>query len=198
MGLELEYIKGQTPLDEEEKEEIKIKTIATRGELDEFEQANIEKAIEWSLKRKNNYEKILTEKFIKELHKRMFSEVWEWAGKYRKTNKNIGVDKYLIQQELRVLLDDCKYWIENKIFPEDEIAIRFKHRLVKIHLFPNGNGRHARLCADILVSQAFNKPVFTWGGGNISDKSDTRTRYLKAIYEADNGNIKPLINFARS
>ena len=198
MGLELEYIKGQTPLDEEEIEEIKIKTISVRGELDEFEQANIEKAIEWSLKRKYSYEKILTVEFIKELHKRMFSDVWKWAGKYRNTNKNIGVDKYVIEQELRVLLDDCKFWIENRTFPEDEIAIRFKHRLVKIHLFPNGNGRHSRLCADILVSQAFNKPIFTWGGNNITDKGETRTRYLNAIYEADKGNIKPLLDFARS
>ena len=113
MGLDLEYIKGQTPIDEEEKEELKIKTISTRGELDEFEQANIQKSIEWSLKRKYPYEKILTIDFIKEVHKRMFSEVWGWAGAFRKTNKNIGVDKYSIQQELHVLFDDCKYWIEN-------------------------------------------------------------------------------------
>ena len=198
MGLELEYIKGQTPLDEEEIDEIKIKTISTRGELDEFEQANIEKAIEWSLKRKYSYKDILTVEFIKEIHKRMFSDVWEWAGNFRNTNKNIGVDKYIIEQELRKLLDDCIFWIENETFSEDEIAIRFKHRMVQIHLFPNGNGRHSRLCADILVSHALNKPVFTWGGNNIADKGETRTRYLNAIYEADNGNIEPLLDFARS
>lgn len=198
MGLKLEYIKGQTPLDEEEKEEIKIKTISTRGELDEFEQANIEKAIEWSLMRKHSYEKILTVDFIKNVHKRMFSEVWGWAGAFRNTNKNIGVDKYSIEQELRVLFDDCKFWVENKIFPEDEIAIRFKHRLVKIHPFPNGNGRHSRLCADILISQALNQQVFPWGGKNLTDQSETRTKYLKAIYQADQENIEPLIEFARS
>lgn len=198
MGLKLEYIKGQTPLDEEEKEEIKIKTISTRGELDEFEQANIEKAIEWSLMRKHPYEKILTVDFIKDVHKRMFSEVWGWAGAFRNTNKNIGVNKYSIEQELRVLFDDCKFWVENKIFPEDEIAIRFKHRLVKIHPFPNGNGRHSRLCADILISQALNQQVFPWGGKNLTDQSETRTKYLKAIYQADQENIEPLIEFARS
>jgi len=198
MGLKLKYIKGQTPLDEEEKEVIKIKTISTREELDEFEQANIEKAIEWSLKRKYSYDKILTIEFIKNLHKIMFSEVWEWAGKYRKTNKNIGVDKFTIEQELSKLLGDCKYWIEHNTYSDDEIIIRFKHRLVKIHLFPNGNGRHSRLCADILVSHALNSPFFTWGGNNITDKGKTRTRYLNAIYEADEGNIQPLIDFARS
>ncbi len=198
MGLELEYIKGQTPLEEEEKEELKIKTISTRGELDEFEQANIEKAIEWSLKHKYSYDKILTVEFLKDLHKRMFSEIWEWAGKYRKTNKNIGIDKFIIEPELRKLLDDCKYWIEHKTYSDDEIAIRFKHRLVKIHLFPNGNGRHSRLCADILISHALNRPFFTWGGSNITDKGETRTEYLNAIYEADKGNIQPLLDFARS
>lgn len=197
MGIELDYINGQTPLDEEEKDEIKIKTISTRGELDEFEQANIEIAIEWSLKRKYSYDKILTVEFINEVYKRMFSDVWKWAGKFRKTNKNIGVDKYVIEQELRVLLGDCKYWIENNTFSEGEIAIRFKHRLVSIHLFPNGNGRHSRLCADILVSHALNKPIFTWGGKNITNKGKTRTKYLNAIYEADKGNIEPLIHFAR-
>lgn len=198
MGLELEYIKGQTPLEEEEKEELKIKTISTRGELDEFEQANIEKAIEWSLKSNPNNEKILTVTFIKEVHKKMFSEVWGWAGTFRKTNKNIGVDKYQIEIELTKLMDDCKFWIENKNFSEDEIAIRFKHRMVKIHPFPNGNGRHSRLCADILISKGLKKEIFTWGSRNITDQGETRTKYLNAIYQADKENIKPLIEFSRT
>ena len=119
MGLEFIYINGQTPLDEEEKEDLKIKTISTRGELDEFEQANIEKAIEWTLKINPTYDKILSVAFIKEVHKRMFSEVWGWAGTFRKTNKNIGIDKYQIEIELTALMADCKFWIENKIFAEE-------------------------------------------------------------------------------
>ena len=198
MGLDLEYIKGQTPIDEEEKEELKIKTISTRRELNEFEQNNIEKSVEWSIKQRFSYHKILTIDFILKVHKRMFSDVWGWAGTFRKTNKNIGVDKYLIQQELKVLLDDCKFWIERKTYSEDEIAIRFKHRLVEIHPFPNGNGRHSRLCADILVSHVFSRPVFTWGGTDLSEQGKSRHRYLEAIYESDQGNIKPLISFARS
>lgn len=198
MGLELEYIKGQSPLEEEEKEELKIKTISTRGELDEFEQANIEKAIEWSLKSNPSQEKILTVAFIKDVHKRMFSEVWGWAGTFRKTNKNIGVNKHQIEVELTKLMDDCKFWIENKSFSEDEIAIRFKHRLVKIHPFPNGNGRHSRLCADILIAKGLRKDIFTWGSKNITDKGETRTEYLNAIYEADKENINPLLKFART
>lgn len=109
MGLELEYIEGQTPIDEEEKEGLKIKTISTRDELDEFEQKNIEQAIEWTIRKKFRMEEILTEEFILEVHKRMFNAVWNWAGKIRKTNKNIGVDKFQISMELRKVLDDCKY-----------------------------------------------------------------------------------------
>ncbi len=198
MGPELEYIKGQTPIDEGEKEELKIKTISTWGELDEFEQANVEIAVEWSLKTNPTYEKILTVGFLKEVHRRMFSEVWGWAGKFRKTNKNIGVDKYQIELELTKLSEDCAFWVANKTYSEDEIALRFKHRLVKIHPFPNGNGRHSRLCADILISKGFKKEIFTWGSKNLAAQSKTRRIYLNAIYEADNGNVKPLLEFART
>ena len=198
MGLELSYIYGQTPISEEEKEGLLIKTISTRSELDEFEQQNIESAIEWTLKQNFSIDKILTIGFISEVHKRMFNRIWEWAGTFRMTNKNIGVDKFQISQELIVLLDDCKYWIENETFSYDEIAVRFKHRLVKIHPFPNGNGRHSRLCADILISHVFKKKVFSWGGANLTKPSDSRKKHLEAIYKADQGDIEPLISFVRS
>lgn len=198
MGLELNYINGQTPVDEEEKEGLKIKTISTRGELDEFEQQNIENAVEWSLKNRIKLEKILTEEFILSLHTRMFKDVWKWAGKYRKTDKNIGVDKYQIVIELRNLIYDVRFWIENQTFDEDEIAVRFSHRIVKIHLFPNGNGRHSRLIGDILVNHGFGKPTFTWGAKNLVKQSNTREMYISALREADLGDYKKLIEFARS
>jgi Fic-DOC domain mobile mystery protein B len=170
MGLNIEYIKGQIPLDEDEKEGLLIKTISTKGELDEFEQANIQQAIEWTIKNKFTKDQILTEEFLLRVHKIMFSEVWDWAGTKRKSNKNIGVDKYQISIELKNLLDDCKYWIENNTYKPEEIVIRFSHRLVKIHVFPNGNGRHSRLIADIMISNIFNKPIFTWGKSDLSKK----------------------------
>jgi Fic-DOC domain mobile mystery protein B len=148
MGLNIEYIDGQTPLDEDEKEGLLIETISTRAELDEFEQANIQQAIEWTIKNKFSPHRIFTEEFISEVHKRMFGEVWAWAGKYRKSNKNIGVDKHQISIAIRQLIEDCKYWLSEKTFEEEEIAIRFSHRIVKIHAFSNGNGRHSRLLAD--------------------------------------------------
>ena len=198
MGLNLEYIYGQTPLDEDEKEGLKIKTIFTRGDLNEFEQLNIEKAIEWIIPRNFSVEYILSEGYIKELHKKMFADVWDWAGVFRKTNKNLGVDKHNIAIELRQLLDDCLYWIQNDIYSEDEIAIRFKHRIVKIHPFPNGNGRHSRLMADIISEKIFRKTVFSWGIEEISRPGETRKAYINALQAADLGDYLPLISFARS
>jgi len=143
MGLDLSYDNGQTPIDEDEKEGLLIPTVTTREELDEFEQLNIQKAMEYYLlRRKFKVDTILTEKFIFDVHKRMLGDVWAWAGTIRKSNKNIGVDKFQIPSKLRQLIENCKYWIEHKTFSEKEIAIRFKHELVAIHVFPNGNGRH--------------------------------------------------------
>lgn len=198
MGLDLAYQEGQTPLDDDEKEGLRIETIATREELDEFEQQNIEQAVEWTMKRSLKYNAILTVDFVQKLHKRMYGNVWAWAGEFRKTNKNIGVDKWQIGTDLHNLLDDAKYWIENGTFSPDELAIRFKHRIVSIHCFPNGNGRHSRLMADIIVSKVFKQPVFTWGAANLVKGGEARAEYLKAVRAADNGEIQHLIKFARA
>lgn len=198
MGLNLQYDPGQTPIDEEEKVDLLIRTISTRGELDELEQANIANAIQWSMTRRFSVENILSMSFVKQLHYKMFSEVWDWAGKFRKSKKNIGVDKFLIEQEIVKLLDDCLFWIEDQVYSEDEIAIRFKYRMVSIHPFPNGNGRHSRICGDILVSQALNRPVFSWGGRTLLHQGDIRNTYLAALHQADQGLIDPLLKFARS
>jgi Fic-DOC domain mobile mystery protein B len=198
MGLELDYSAGQTPLDEDEKEGLLIPTVTTRGELDEFEQLGVEKANEWLLARKLSVNKILTEEFVKDLHKRMFNDIWKWAGEFRKTNKNIGVDKFTIGIELKNLLDDCNHWIENKVFSEDEIAVRLSHRMVAIHPFANGNGRHSRLMADVLINKVFGKSYFTWGSQSLGKEGEARRAYLKALREADNLDYKSLIKFARS
>jgi len=197
MGLDLDYTEGQTPLDEDEKEGLLIPSITTRGELDEFEQLGVEKTNEWLLTKKFIARKILSEEFVKDLHKRMFGAIWKWAGEFRRTNKNIGVDKFIIGMELKVLLDDCQYWIENKVFSEDEIAVRLSQRMVLIHPFANGNGRHSRMMADILISKVFGKPYFTWGSVNLTKKGEARTKYLAALRSADQNDYKPLIEFAR-
>ena len=196
MGLDLNYTDGQTPLDEDEKEGLKIKSITTQKELDEFEQLNIEKAVEWTIRTNLKSEKILTEKFIKDLHKKMYGDVWKWAGEFRKTDKNIGIKWPQIGIELKNLIDDTKYWLENNTYPPNEIAIRFKHRIVAIHCFPNGNGRHSRMMADIIIESIFGKEIFSWHGSNMVRADETRKQYITALKEADQGNIKPLIKFA--
>jgi len=197
MGLDLDYMNGQTPLDEDEKDGLLIPTITNRGELDEFEQLGVEKANEWLLPKNFSLSKILSEEFVKELHNKMFGDIWKWAGEFRRTNKNIGVDKFMIGMELKNLLDDCNYWIEKKIFSEDEIAVRLSHRMVLIHPFANGNGRHSRLIADVLVTKWFSKPYFTWGSVNLTKEGEARTKYLEALRAADQNDYKPVIEFAR-
>ena len=198
MGINLKYKKGQTPLNEEEKDGLLIKTITLQKELDEFEQMNIEKAVEWTIHTNLKQDKILSEKFIKELHKRMFGQVWKWAGEFRKTEKNIGIKWTQIGIELKNLIDDTKYWIKNKTYSPEEIAIRFKHRIVQIHCFPNGNGRHSRMMADIIMESIFRNEIFSWHQSNMVKANETRSQYIKALRKADNGNFKELIEFAKN
>lgn len=198
MGLNFEYQEGRTPIDPSEAEGLVIKSITTQKELDEFEQLNIQKAILWTYAKRLKKEQLLSEKFILDLHKKMYGDVWKWAGRYRTTEKNLGVKFYQIPVELKSLLDDCLYWIENKIFPEEEIAVRFKHKLVSIHCFSNGNGRHSRLMADLIMEKLFNQSFFTWGGRNLVKQSEHRSSYIRAVRLADQNKIQSLIDFAKS
>ena len=188
---------GATPLDNDELEGLKIKTITTRSELDRWEQQNIGDAMDWLENRKNKSD-ILNEGFIKKLHEKMLGKVWEWAGSFRKTDKNIGIDKYRIGIELKNLLDNTQYWIDNNTFESDEIAIRFHHRLVQIHCFPNGNGRHSRLMTDTLLTDILDQKPFTWGKGNLSAEGDVRDTYINALYSGDSLDYEPLKDFVRS
>jgi Fic-DOC domain mobile mystery protein B len=198
VGITLLYEDGQTPLDEDEKERLLIKSIQTQGELNEAEQLNIEEALEWTIKRKFDLKTIASEDFVIRLHERMYGAVWKWAGTFRKTNKNIGVDKFQIGTALKQLNDDAQYWISNQTYPPDELAIRYKHRIVNIHCFPNGNGRHSRLMADIIIKNLFEAQPFSWGTHKLMKQGDPRTNYLAAIRAADAGNFEPLLEFARS
>lgn len=185
---------GQTPLSEEEREGLIPSYITLRAELNEAEQANILAAEEWAFKRARN---VLDIDFLKELHKRMFGRVWIWAGTSRTTGKNIGVDAYRIRTDLQELINDGTYWIENGTYEPDEIAARFHHRLVCIHPYPNGNGRHARLATDLLL-RALDQPRFTWGSQNLTDPGQTRTLYIEALRAADNHDYGLLLAFVRS
>ena len=198
MGLKIDYIDGQTPLNDEEQDGLLIPSITTREELDEFEQLNIEKAIQWTFGKKWKAEQLFKEKFVKDLHKRMYGEVWKWAGAFRESEKNIGIKSYLIPSELKMLLDDALFWVQNGTYSPEELAIRFKHRLVSIHCFSNGNGRHSRLMADLIMEKVFNATFFSWGSTNLVKANETRTEYIKAVKMADKHDLTPLIDFAKS
>lgn len=185
---------ASTPLTPEEREALIPSYIVHRSDLNEAEQVGINDADRWAFSRKRN---LLSEDFIRQLHRRMFNRVWRWAGEFRTTPRNIGIDAWQIEPQLRQLLDDVRYWVEHQTYAPDEIAVRFHHRLVFIHPFPNGNGRLSRLAADLLTVQ-FGPERFSWGSGNLTTIADLRKRYVDALRAADGHEIEPLIIFARS
>lgn len=193
--MSIEYPDGATILDPDELAGLKFKHITTRGELDHLEQANIQQGMSWLQRHKGT--DILNEAFIRELHKRLFGDVWNWAGSFRSTEKNIGIDPIQIGVQLRLLLDDVQFWIEHETYEPLEIAIRFHHRLVYIHLFANGNGRHARIMANAILRKLLNQPPIDWSGGyNLQQMNQRREQYIQALRAADGGEIQPLIDFA--
>lgn len=199
MAMHIDYPPGATPLDADELASLIPGHIATQGELNEWEQANIVQGDQWARKQRKE---ILNEGFLRQLHKQMFGETWKWAGEFRKSDKNIGIDWPKISVELRKLLDDVHYQIEHASYPPDEIAMRFHHRLVAVHPFPNGTGRHARLMADLLAKR-LGQPGFTWGSQNLVDASlidatPVRQAYIAALQAADARDYAPLLAFARS
>ena len=194
-----EYAPGATPLDPNEINGLIPNYITTQAELNQLEQNNIVEGKIWSTK-KNNRD-ILSDGFIKKLHREMFKNVWKWAGTFRLSDKSIGVPWQNISVEVKKLCDDTEFWIANEIYPWEELGVRFHHRLVLIHPFPNGNGRHARLITDVLFLK-YGNPPFTWGNGNgavkLESNSDARLEYIQALREADQKKFKRLIQFVRS
>ena len=183
-----------TPLTPEEMRDLIPAHVAYRRELNEAEQENIVRAQEWALTRRRDP---LSEKFVKDLHRRMLGDVWRWAGKFRTSARNIGIEYWQIPVALRQLLDDARAWIAYGTYPPDEIAVRLHHRLVLIHPFPNGNGRHARLMADLLAMQ-LGRDRFSWGRASLRAAGVARGRYMEALRAADGHDIGPLLDFARA
>jgi len=185
---------NETLLDPDERRQLLLPHIATRAQLNEAEQENIADATAWAFARRRD---VLKESFLLSLHKRMLGQVWRWAGTIRNSDRNIGMAFHQIRPQLRLLIEDAGYWLENGTFPPDEIAVRFHHRLVLIHPFPNGNGRHGRLAADLLAVR-LGQARFTWGRVNLVEPEETRRRYIAALRAADAHDIHPLLDFARS
>ena len=187
---------GNTPLSPDELADL-IPNLATKEELNEWERENILLARNWATSDRSGAIDMASDEYVRKLHGKMFDQTWKWAGEYRRTEKNIGVSFHEIRERLMTLFGDVRYWIENNTYSPDEISVRFHHRLVLIHPFPNGNGRHARLLADVLAIK-LGRHAFTWGSTNLVKEGEARNKYLEVIRTADNGDIQPLLKFARS
>lgn len=187
---------GATPLDPDLMAAL-IPDLSTQGELNEFEAQNIAEALRWALRSRTLKRDLLTRSGLMLLHKRMFDQTWRWAGKFRTTDTNIGVSWHQVPTMLQNLCDDTQYQLENAVYDWDELAARFHHRLVWIHPFPNGNGRHARLATDLLLAY-YQQPIFTWGSVSLITDNTTRQKYLSSLRAADAGEFTLLLRFVRS
>lgn len=186
---------GHTALSEEDRAGLIPTYIATRGDLFEAEQRNnADAAVRLRVPTPGT---LLDAGYLRRLHAELFGDVWRWAGKYRLTETNIGVEPVRIPELVRGLVDDARYWIEHDTYPADELAARFHHRLVAIHPFPNGNGRFGRVAANYLIL-GLGRPAFSWGAGRSATTQELRRAYIGALQAADGGGIDALLDFARS
>lgn len=188
---------GATPLDPEEQDDLIPTFLRTKAQLDEWEQANILDAEMWLFSPRTLRKFQVSREWLLRVHHRMFSQVWRWAGHLRTTERNIGIDPQLIGVAMRDLCDDVAFWMEAGTYPLDEAAARLHHRLVAIHPFPNGNGRHARMVADALLAKE-GAPRFTWGRDSLYANGEVRRRYIAALRAADGHDTGPLLEFVRS
>jgi Fic-DOC domain mobile mystery protein B len=190
--MRFEYAPGATPIDLDEAAGLIPAHLTLQRELNEYEEANILEATEWLFARRRGDP--LDERFIHTVHRRMFNQTWRWAGKARRTDKNIGVSWFQIPEQLRQMLGDVRTQIDHRVYSPAEIAARYHHRLVAVHVFPNGNGRHARLMADLLLTDVADQR-FEWGRGSLVTATQLRARYIAALQAADAGDYRPLLAF---
>jgi Fic-DOC domain mobile mystery protein B len=189
---------GSTPLTEDDKRGLVPSYVASRSELNEAEQRNILLAARSPRWRRLAIDQLLDDLIARQLHRAMFGQVWAWAGQYRTRELNIGVAPRAVSVAVRDLMDDARLWLDGeRSMPTDEAAYRFHHRLVLIHPFPNGNGRHSRMMTDLLLRSA-GKPSFTWGRMSLDVASTTRDTYIGALQSADRGDYEPLAAFVRT
>lgn len=188
---------GQTPLDPDEAVGLKLAFVATRNDLNAAEGNNIASGMRWAEAQVRSGMPVASEEFLRRLHARLFGQVWDWAGEYRRTERNIGVDPAQISVELRKLFDDVGAWVGFESYPFDEQAARLHHRLTWIHPFPNGNGRTSRAMADLYLASQGALP-FSWGANLRLASHDVRMRYLDAVRAADARDFAPLMAFVRN
>jgi Fic-DOC domain mobile mystery protein B len=193
---------GATPLSDEERRGLRL-PVLNRAELNQVEAENISRAMTWLFlsSRRPRPALVASETWLVGLHRRMYDQVWTWAGKYRTSDRNLGVPHWQVRMDMRTLEADAQTWLADTSparFGIDECAIRFGYRLVVIHPFPNGNGRWSRLASDAFAVSLGGRR-FTWGGASLAEPSKVRHRYIAALQTADRGGeFEPLTAFARS
>ncbi len=188
-----------TPIESEDLEGLVPDFVATRADLNQVEYENIAKALPWAFRQATRLGPLplLAYSFVSELHRRMFGDVWTWAGTQRRRETNLGVPPHHILAQVTQALDDARYWHENDVFSIDERAVRIHYRLVVVHPFPNGNGRCTRLVADLYL-RSVGADQFSWGTGRIDAEGKTRRPYIAALEGADADRCTSLLAFARS
>lgn len=194
--MKIEYPEGATPLDEDYRQDL-IPDIQLQSELNEFEQKNIVEALMWATQNARFQKKLLSASGLCKIHQKMFDSTWRWAGCYRRRDANIGLAWRYVPENVILLCQDAEYWIIHEVYDWPERAVRFHHRLVQIHPFPNGNGRHARLAANLMLEYN-NQPILPWGGVHLEKSGNARSKYISALQEADRGSYDQLILFSRS
>jgi Fic-DOC domain mobile mystery protein B len=194
--MRLVYPEGATPLDPETLDGL-LPNLTTQGELNEFEARNILLGERWALRARGDNRDVLLVTTLRRLHEKMFNMTWRWAGQFRRIETNIGIPWTQIFMHLEQLCGNIRYQVEHQVFPWDELGVRFHHKLVFIHPFPNGNGRHARLAADLLLLRN-GQARFTWGSQSLVEQSSVRQEYITALREADAGNYERLLHFVRT
>jgi Fic-DOC domain mobile mystery protein B len=193
--VDVPLISAATPLDPDEAADLIPAHLATVAQLNEWESTNILLAEAWAFDRRHT--DVTTEDFVKALHRRMFDQTWRWAGRYRTTEKNLGSPPHLVPTEVREACANAAYWRTNRVFTPTELAVRFHHRIVAVHPFPNGNGRHARLLADVTLF-SMDEDRLTWGRTNLQEPGSARSEYIGALRAADSGDFKRLLRLSRS
>jgi Fic-DOC domain mobile mystery protein B len=189
---------GQTLVAESERDDL-IPSIVSREQLNELELSGTASARIWAMsERVLRRDDHLTDRFLRELHYRMFHRVWRWAGRYRTTPRNLGWEVHRIAEGVRGALDDAQYWLAHGTYPPAEAAVRLHHRLVVVHPWSNGNGRHSRLLADIILA-ARNETALSWGGksANLLKPGLIRKWYVASLQRADQGDYGDLLRFCR-
>ncbi|HCT84913.1 MAG: mobile mystery protein B [Candidatus Margulisiibacteriota bacterium] len=181
---------GATPIDDYSG--LKLKHINTIKELYEAEFLNITSSTSKYLLKPPSNKSFMDRIYLFKIHKTMFSQVWDWAGKKRISNKSVGIDKFQIDIEIVKLIQDFEFW-ESSNMDTIEVSSRIHHKLVYIHPFENGNGRWARLVTNIYLKQKLNRIVY-WPEQELYINNVFRKRYIHSLQSADHGNFADLVS----